>query len=196
MVEGRSIESLYDFMYDDTFQHLKPFFSNFESTASTRAESREGTIERSLYHRIIKGNGVMDMNTFEWGLESTLRATRLYGKPYNEGKIVFIEDMNIVINVMKHTGCHDAPETVRGTKISKDDILPGLRGQLVSFHTHNELFKLIHYIIQTMIEFDIPNGYFNYVKITKFPAFYRGLKGEGFECEEKLSNIHLEWIEG
>lgn len=130
---------------------------------------------------------MVDMNTFDWGPKSALRANKLYGEPYCARKIVFIEDMNMVYHAIKHGGYHNTPEMVRETKIPKEDTLPDQRGLLLSFHTHYELFKLVHYAVQTMIEFGIPSEHVNYVKIKNFSAFHGGLKRKGFECEGKFS---------
>ena len=178
-VEGRSVESLHDFMYDESFQHLKPLVMNLESTANALSQSQEGTIERALYNRVIKENGIIDMNTFDWGPVSSAKIVKLYGNPFIEGKSVVIEDLNLINIALKHAGCHNTPDAVRRTKISKDDILPGVRGVLVSFHTHHELFKLIQYRVQTIIEFDTYNGYYIYAKAKNFDTFFGGLKGTG-----------------
>lgn len=192
-VEGRSVESLYDFMYDESFQHLKPLVLNLESNADTLSQSREGTIERALYNRVIKESGIIDMNALDWDVVDFKEVLELYGNPFIEGKNAIIEDFNLAHIIMKHAGCHNSPDLVRTTKFSKDDILTGVRGILVSFHTHYELFKLIQYRVQTMIELGTFNGYLIYAKMKNSDAFVNGLIGKGFECEEKLSNTLYVW---
>ena len=59
--EGRTIETLYDLLYDDQFKNLTPMATNFGNMLNVLERSKNGTDEKELYKRITERNGVLNV---------------------------------------------------------------------------------------------------------------------------------------